>query len=126
MQKNEIIEAINRKTIEAKKLFNEINELKNILNSLDNQIKNNFTNEDKVNLFMDYFKGRDNVYPYLSIDKNEPSKKYYIPKCANEWNKNVCLKTMHKKCKDCNYWMDKPIDKEVIRNHLFNNTPIGI
>ena len=65
MQKNEIIEAINRKTIEAKKLFNEINELKNILNSLDNQIKNNFTNEDKVNLFMDYFKGRDNIYPYL-------------------------------------------------------------
>ena len=126
MQKNEIIEAINRKTIEAKKLFNEINELKNILNSLDNQIKNNFTNEDKVNLFMDYFKGRDNVYPYLSIDKNDPSKKYYIPKCVNEWNKNVCLKSMHKKCKDCNYWMDKPIDKEVIRNHLFNNTPIGI
>ncbi len=126
MQRNEIIEAINKKTIEAKKLINEINELKMILNNLNNQIKTSFTNEDKVNIFMNYFKGRDDVYPYLSIDKNDPSKKYYIPKCANEWNKNVCNKTMGKKCKNCNYWMDKPIDKEVIRNHLFGNIPIGI
>ena len=34
---------------------------------------------------MSYFKGRDDVYPYLSIDKNNPNIKYYIPKCANEW-----------------------------------------
>ena len=126
MQKNEIIELINKKTIEAKKLINEINELKLMLKNYDNKIVTKYTNEEKVNIFMDYFKGRDNVYPYLSIDKNNPSKKYYVPKCANEWNKNVCNKTMNKKCKDCNYWLDKPIDKEVIKNHLFNNNPIGI
>ena len=126
MQRNEIIEIINNKTIEVKKLIKEINELKKMLNNYDNQIKPNFTSEDKVNIFMSYFKGRDNVYPYLSIDKKDPNKKYYIPKCANEWNKNVCNKTMSKKCKDCNYWIDKPIDKEVIRNHLFSNNPIGI
>ncbi len=126
MQKNEIIELINKKTIEAKKIINEINELKLMLKNYDNKITNNYTNEEKINIFMDYFKGRDNVYPYLSIDKKDPSKKYYVPKCANEWNKNVCNKTMNKKCKDCNYWLDKPIDKEVIRNHLFNNNHIGI
>ena len=126
MQRNEIIEAINRKTLEAKKLINEINDLKKLLSNYDNQPKINFTNEEKVNLFMDYFKGRDSIYPYLSIDKKDPNKKYYIPKCANEWNKNVCNKTMGKKCKDCQYWVDKPIDKEVIRNHLFNSNPIGI
>lgn len=77
MQRNEIIEAINQKTFEAKKLINEINDLKKLLSNYDNQPKINFTNEEKVNLFMDYFKGRDSIYPYLSIDKKDPSKKYY-------------------------------------------------
>ncbi len=126
MQRNEIIEVINKKTLEAKKLINEINDLKKLLSNYDNRSKISFTNEEKLNIFMNYFKGRDSVYPYLSIDKKDPSKKYYIPKCANEWNKNVCNKSMGKKCKDCQYWVDKPIDKEVIRNHLFNNNPIGI
>ena len=101
MQRSEIIETINMKTLEAKKLINEINELKRLLKTCDDQPKINFTNEEKINIFMDYFKGRDSIYPYLSIDKKDPSKKYYIPKCANEWNRNVCNKTMGKKCKDC-------------------------
>ena len=32
---------------------------------------------DKIEIYMKYFKGRDDIYPYLSIDKNNPSKKYY-------------------------------------------------
>ncbi len=126
MQINDIIETINKKTLEAKKLINEINDLKKLLSSYDNQSKANFTDEEKINIFMNYFKGRDSVYPYLSIDKKDQSKKYYIPKCANEWKQNICYKAMGKKCKDCPYWADKPIDKEVIRNHLFNNNTIGI
>lgn len=74
MQRNEIIDAINQKTLEAKKLINEINDLKKLLNNYDNQSKINLTNEEKVNIFMDYFKGRDSIYPYLSIDKKDPSK----------------------------------------------------
>ncbi len=76
MQRNEIIEVINKKIFEAKKLINEIKDLKKLLSNYENQSKINFTNEEKVNIFMDYFKGRDDVYPYLSIDKNDPSKKY--------------------------------------------------
>ena len=125
-KKMRLLKQLNQKTFEAKKLINEINDLKKLLSNYDNQPKINFTNEEKVKLFMDYLKGRNSIYPYLSIDKKDPSKKYYIPKCANEWNKNVCNKTMGKKCKDCQCWVDKPIDKEVIRNHLFNSNPIGI
>lgn len=44
MQRNEIIEAINQKTLEAKKLINEINGLKKLLNNYDNQSKINLTN----------------------------------------------------------------------------------
>ena len=126
MQKEEIIKIINLKILEVKKLINEINELKRMLVHNDIQSKSNYTNEEKINIFMNYFKGRDSIYPYISIDKKDPNKKYYIPKCANEWNKNVCNKTMGKKCKNCQYWLNKPVDKEVIRNHLFNNNPIGI
>ena len=49
MQKNEIIEAINQKTLEAKKLINEINDLKKLLSNYDNPSRTNFTNEEKVN-----------------------------------------------------------------------------
>jgi len=84
MQRSEIIEAINQKTIEAKKLINEINELKRLLNQSTEMSKIVLTEEEKINIFMNYFKGRDSVYPYLSIDRKDPSKKYYIPKCANE------------------------------------------
>lgn len=40
-----------------------------MLNNCDNQFKTNFTNEEKVDIFMDYFKSGDSIYPYLSIDK---------------------------------------------------------
>lgn len=41
--------------------------------------------EEKAKIFMSYFKGRDDAYPYLSIDRNNPNLKYYIPACTNEW-----------------------------------------
>ena len=59
---------------------------------------------------MDYFKGRDDVYPYLSIDKYDSSKKYYIPACINEWKQGICNKTMKKPCNSCQYRENKPIE----------------
>ena len=48
---------------------------------------------------MDYFKGRDDVYPCLSINKDN---KYYQPACKNEWRQGVCNKTMGKNVKTVN------------------------
>lgn len=125
MRKEELIKLIEQKTSEKIKLTKEIDNLNNMLKLLDEESNNNYE-EQKIYIFMNYFKGRTNVYPYFSFDKNNPNKKYYIPKCVNEWNKNICNKMMGKKCKDCKYFEPKSLDKEVIRNHLFNNTPIGI
>lgn len=69
---------------------------------------------------MNYFKERDDVYPYLSIDKNNL---YYIPAYTNEWKNSV---TMGKKCKTCQYRENKPITKDVIYKHMYGNHPIGI
>lgn len=137
MSEKEILEQISLKELEIKKLQSEIEELKNelvLLREKDNQqfseIKKEeqqlLSREEKVKIFMSYFKGRDDVYPYLSINKNNPNIKYYTPACINEWKKGVCNKTMGKKCKGCQYRQNKPLSKETVYKHMYENYPIGI
>lgn len=83
MSNKEILDLITSKENEIKKLQEEVRILKLKANEYSDEIKT-FSNEDKIKIFMDYFKGREDTYPYLSIDKNNPTKKYYIPVCNNE------------------------------------------
>lgn len=127
MDDNKILDLIKTKELEIKKLQLEVVELKKQFNQkTTNEKGNTLDREDSVNTFMNYFKGRNDVYPYLSIDKNNPNIKYYIPACANEWKNGVCNKTMGKKCKNCQYRENKPITKNVIYKHMYENHPIGI
>lgn len=127
MSDNEIINLINIKELEIRKLQYELESLKRELNKPSiNKNELSLSREEKIKIFMSYFKGRDDVYPYLSIDKNNPNIKYYISACANEWEKGVCNKTMGKKCKNCRYRENKPLSKEVIYKHMYENNPIGI
>ena len=127
MDDKDILNLINIKELEIKRLQNEIESLRKQLNvSKEDDIQQFLTREEKVKIFMNYFKGRDDVYPYLSIDKNNPNVKYYIPACANEWKNGVCNKTMGKKCKDCQYRENRPLSKDIIYKHMYENNPIGI
>ena len=94
----------------------------NCLDIFKEYYKNNslveMTIEEKVKLYGDYFKGRDDVYPYLSVNKNDSSIKYYIPACVNEWKQGVCNKTMGKPCKNCKYRENKPLTLETIKKHI--------
>ena len=125
MISDDLLALISKKELEISKLEKEIRDLKSKYNEL-NIIKHNYTKDEKIKIFMEYFRGRDDVYPYLSIDKQDANKKYYIPKCKNEWNKSICYKTMRKKCKDCPYWVDEEITNLVIENHIFNDKTIGM
>ena len=90
MNRDEIINKIKEKEIAINNIKNELNELKAMLNVLDSKEEvSSLSREEKVKIFMSYFKGRDDVYPYLSINKDNPNIKYYIPACLNEWKKNV-------------------------------------
>ena len=89
MNDENISKLIQIKEKELKKIQSEIEMLKNKQNTT-------LTIDEKIKIFTNYFKGRNDVYPYLSIDKNNPDIKYYIPACANEWKKGICNKTMHK------------------------------
>ena len=127
MNRDEIINKIKEKEIAINNIKNELNELKAMLNALDSKEEvSSLLREEKVKIFMSYFKGRDDVYPYLSINKENPNIKYYIPACLNEWKKGVCNKTMGKKCRNCQYRENKPLSKEVIYSHMYGNKPIGI
>ena len=127
MDNKEILKLINIKELEIIRLQNEIDLLRKQLNaSKENDIQQVLTREEKVKIFMNYFKGRNDVYPYLSIDKNNPNVKYYIPACANEWKNGICNKTMGKKCRDCQYRKNKPLSKDIIYKHMYENNPIGI
>lgn len=97
-----------------------------MLEVMKQQKKVSFTEEDKINIFMNLFKGRNDIYSYLSINKFDSTKKYYLLKCANEWNNNICNKTMGKPCRECQYWIDKPVDRDVIKEHLFGHEIVGI
>ena len=86
MNNNEIRNLINKKELEIKKLQVEVEELKRMLNqSTSDDTELSLSRNEKIKVFMNYFRGRDDVYPYLSIDKNNPKIKYYIPACVNDY-----------------------------------------
>lgn len=131
MNKEEIIKLISDKEQELKEITNkyknEIEGLKQQLSKYNNiKVTTSLSLDEKIDLFMNYFKGRDDVYPYLSINKYDSSKKYYIPACENEWKQGVCNKTIGKSCKSCQYRVNKPITREIIRKHLYQNSTIGV
>lgn len=126
MTKEEIIQLIELKNEELNKISNEIDRLKEELKKLENTGINRLSTEEKLDIYMSYFRGRDDVFPYLSIDKNDPNKKYYIPACINEWKKGICNKTIGKPCKNCQYRENKPLSIDIIKSHILNNKTVGI
>ena len=99
MNKEEIVKLIEIKELQlkeiTKQLTKEIDNLKcELQKTTKEDTKTSLTPAEKIDLYMEYFRGRDDVYPYLSIDKYNSSKKYYIPSCSNEWKKGVCNKTI--------------------------------
>ena len=126
MQTQELKKLIEQKELELKKLSNEICLLKTELEKRSNNEIVEMSIQEKISIYTDYFKGRDDVYPYLSIDKTNSDKKYYIPACINEWKQGVCNKTMGKPCRSCQYRENKPLTMDVIKRHIYNNQTIGI
>ena len=78
---------------------------------------------EKVRLFQNLFRGREDVYPVRWEDKKGRSG--YSPACANEWNRPLCLKPKGK-CADCKNRQLLPLTEEVIQGHLQGKHTIGI
>lgn len=49
-----------------------------------------------------------------------------MPACMNQQKKGVCNLLIKKSCKTCQYRENKPLDSEIMKNHIYQNQTIGI
>jgi len=82
------------------------------------------TADEKIALFMEYFRGRSDVYARLWVN-NRTGKKGYSPACKNEWVRTLCKKPAVK-CSECPHQAFIPLDGNAIRLHLSGGQVIGI
>jgi superfamily II DNA or RNA helicase len=79
--------------------------------------------ESKVELFLSYFKGRSDIYPFRWESKNGRSG--YSPACWNEWQPKVCNKPKIS-CTECPNQKFKAYDHQAVYDHLKGHQTIGI
>ncbi len=106
---------------EREGLFQELVKLKNQQQNLAQPIaevtvSQQSSSKDKVKLFRDLFKGRDDVYP-KRWENSKTGKSGYSPVCSNEWKPNICEKPRIK-CGDCQYRSFVSVSDQVVNNHL--------
>jgi superfamily II DNA or RNA helicase len=80
------------------------------------------TNVDKVQLFLQLFAARLDVYPQRW--ENKTGKSGYSPVCANEWVDPICKKPKVK-CTDCSHQKFLSLDEFAVESHLKGTTTIG-
>lgn len=82
--------------------------------------KTEFSKEEKLQLFLDYFQGREDVYAKRWISKE---KKGYVPHCGNEWTYQCPKKTQNNPRFDCNQCKKRlllPYDQNTVLKHIQN------
>lgn len=84
----------------------------------------NFTPDEKISLYMGYFRGRSDIFARLWVN-NRTGKKGYSPACKNEWVRTLCKKPAIK-CSECPQQAFIPLDANAIRQHLSGGQVIGI
>lgn len=79
---------------------------------------------EKVKLFRDLFRGRDDVYPTRFVSK-KTGKAGYAPACANKFVVGVCP-LPKVKCGDCSNQAFRPVDDLAVRAHLQGKHVMGV
>lgn len=82
------------------------------------------SNEEKIKIFMDVFKGRTDLYA-KRWTSNKTGKSGYSPVCKNDFNTYKCDK-QRVKCSECPYRELLPLTEDVILKHLKGEITIGI
>ena len=83
------------------------------------EITRNSSNQSKIKLFRNLFRGREDIYP-KRWENARTGKTGYSPACGNEWVRGICEKPKIK-CSDCPNQAFLPVTDHVIRNHLAGN-----
>ncbi|MFH1864425.1 MAG: restriction endonuclease subunit R, partial [Candidatus Eisenbacteria bacterium] len=78
----------------------------------------------KVELFMDVFRGRTDVYPKRWVNTKKDTKGY-SPACGNEWAPGLCDKRSVK-CGECPNQAFIPVTEKTVHDHFQGRHVIGI
>jgi hypothetical protein len=115
----ELIERVKKLETEKVTLTEEIQQLQSLLEEEkqnEEVFTTSFTPREKLAIFMNLFRGREDVFP-KRWDNQKTGKSGYSPACQNEWVREVCKKPQIK-CSECPNQAFIPVSGEVIRNHL--------
>ena len=82
-----------------------------------------FSNEQKIKLFMRLFKGRSDSF--AQHWKKAKGRSGYSIACENEWVPKLCNKPKIK-CMDCSNQRFKNLDEQVIYQHLTGKKVVGL
>ena len=83
------------------------------------------TNQQKIEIFRNLFRGREDVFA-VRWEKQDKSASGYTPVCLNEWKQNICNKLQRKKCKDCDNKAYAQFSDFYAEQHLRGNKCYGI
>lgn len=78
----------------------------------------------KIALFRNLFKGREDVYA-KRYDNKISGKTGYTPVCKNEWENGICAKPKMK-CQDCPNKDYVAINDQIIKAHFFGEAVFGL
>lgn len=82
------------------------------------------SSEEKIQIFMNAFKGRTDLYA-KRWTSNKTGKSGYSPVCKNEFSLYKCDKP-RVKCSECPYKELLPLTEDVVKKHLKGEITIGI
>ena len=124
----ELLAAYNKLLMENEFLHKEVDRLQALLNSKDIHMtqpimKQHLSLEEKVSVFRNLFKGREDVFARRWHSRTS-GKSGYQPVCRNEWDRQLCDKKKYK-CAECPNRLFKPLEYEDIYRHLEGKTQDG-
>lgn len=96
---------------------------KQLEESAKHQPQSNYSPQQKIDIFMNLFKGRKQVFA-KRWENLRTQKHGYSPACANEWVHGICNKPKIK-CSDCKNQSFLPITANEIHKHLGGDEVYG-
>ena len=96
----ELLAAYNKLLMENEYLHKEVDRLQSLLSSksipsMPSTIKQHLSLEEKVDVFRNLFKGREDVFARRWYSRTS-GKSGYQPVCRNEWDRQLCDKKRYK------------------------------
>jgi len=85
---------------------------------------NHLSTQEKIDLFMELFRGREDVFA-RRWGNPKTGTSGYAPACHSEWVRGVCEKPRIK-CSECPNQAFMPVTPEVMRRHLSGEHTIGV